>query len=98
MLLPSPMTGRGAVRCGLAMMLLWLAGAAAEAACTAVAGLPLPYTPAAVGAGMVPPSQVGIRFLDHASFLIATPGGVSIVTHYNAFIRPDDLPVIVTMN
>jgi L-ascorbate metabolism protein UlaG (beta-lactamase superfamily) len=92
------MTGRGAVRCGLAMMLLWLAGAAAEAACTAVAGLPLPYTPAAVGAGMVPPGHVGIRFLGHASFLIASPGGVSIVTDYNAYTRPDDLPDIVTMN
>jgi L-ascorbate metabolism protein UlaG (beta-lactamase superfamily) len=98
MMLPSPMTGRGAVRCGLAMMLLWLAGAAAEAACTAVAGLPLPYTPAAVGAGMVPPGHVGIRFLGHASFLIASPGGVSIVTDYNAYTRPDDLPDIVTMN
>lgn len=98
MTLPLTMSGRGAARCGLAMMLLWLAAAAAEAACTAVAGLPLPYTPAAAGAAAIPPGHAGIRFLGHASFLIESPGGVSIVTDYNAYIRPDELPDIVTMN
>jgi L-ascorbate metabolism protein UlaG (beta-lactamase superfamily) len=98
MTLPVSMSGRGAARCGLAMMLLWLAGAAAEAACTAVAGLPLPYTPASAGAAAIPPGHVGIRFLGHSSFLIESPGGVSIVTDYNAYIRPDELPDIVTMN
>jgi L-ascorbate metabolism protein UlaG (beta-lactamase superfamily) len=98
MTLPPPIIGRGAARCGLAMMLLWLVGAAAEAACTAVAGLPLPDTPASVGAAAIPSGHVGIQFLGHASFLIESPGGVSIVTDYNAYIRPDDPPDIVTMN
>jgi len=98
MTLPSPMTARGAVCCGIALMLLSLAGAAAEAACTAVAGLPFSYTAASVGAPAIPAGHVGIGFLGHASFLIESPGGVRIVTDYNAYIRPDELPDIVTMN
>jgi L-ascorbate metabolism protein UlaG (beta-lactamase superfamily) len=44
------------------------------------------------------PNQVELTFLGHASFLIESPAGVTIVTDYNGFIRPKTLPDIVTMN
>jgi L-ascorbate metabolism protein UlaG (beta-lactamase superfamily) len=43
-------------------------------------------------------SGVGLTFLGHASFLVESPGGVTIVTDYNGVIRPDFLPDVVTMN
>jgi L-ascorbate metabolism protein UlaG (beta-lactamase superfamily) len=39
-----------------------------------------------------------LTFLGHASFLIETPGGVTAVTDYNGYNRPDFIPDIVTMN
>jgi L-ascorbate metabolism protein UlaG (beta-lactamase superfamily) len=44
------------------------------------------------------PNQVGLTFLGHASFLIESPAGVSIVTDYNGYNRPRGVPDIVTMN
>jgi L-ascorbate metabolism protein UlaG (beta-lactamase superfamily) len=41
---------------------------------------------------------VDLSFLGHASFLIESPGGVSIVTDYNGYNRPAFTPDIVTMN
>ncbi len=43
-------------------------------------------------------SAVGLTFLGHASFLIESPAGVTIVTDYNGFNRPNLTPDIVTMN
>jgi L-ascorbate metabolism protein UlaG (beta-lactamase superfamily) len=43
-------------------------------------------------------SEVGVTFLGHASFLIESPAGVTIVTDYNGFNRPRTVPDIVTMN
>lgn len=42
--------------------------------------------------------EVGLTFLGHASFLIESPAGVTIVTDYNGVIRPPFTPDIVTMN
>jgi L-ascorbate metabolism protein UlaG (beta-lactamase superfamily) len=42
--------------------------------------------------------RVGLTFLGHASFLIESPGGVTIVTDYNDMIRAPVTPDIVTMN
>jgi L-ascorbate metabolism protein UlaG (beta-lactamase superfamily) len=64
----------------------------------AVAGLQPPLIDAGFGRSTVPPGHVALSFLGHASFLIESPGGVSIVTDYNGFIRPDFIPDIVTMN
>lgn len=44
------------------------------------------------------PEEVGVTFLGHASFLLESPKGVTIVTDYNGAMRPNDLPDIVTMN
>jgi L-ascorbate metabolism protein UlaG (beta-lactamase superfamily) len=43
-------------------------------------------------------AAVTVTFLGHASFLLKSPAGVTIVTDYNGYIRPDSLPDIVTMN
>jgi L-ascorbate metabolism protein UlaG (beta-lactamase superfamily) len=90
--------GRLGLLAGLAATLLAaFAPAAAAAGCAAVASrslvLPAAFTPAAV-----PPLHVGLTFLGHASFLIESPAGVTIVTDYNGFLRPPFTPDIVTMN
>jgi L-ascorbate metabolism protein UlaG (beta-lactamase superfamily) len=41
---------------------------------------------------------VELAFLGHSSFLITSPGGVTIVTDYNGFMRPKGPPDVVTMN
>lgn len=41
---------------------------------------------------------VELAFLGHASFLITSPAGVTIVTDYNGYLRPKDPPNVVTMN
>ena len=41
---------------------------------------------------------VELAFLGHASFLITSPAGVTIVTDYNGYMRPKDPPNVVTMN
>ena len=71
-----------------------LLAAAALASCPGPVASRAPrLIPAALG-----PSEVGVTFLGHASFLIESPAGVTIVTDYNGFNRPKALPDIVTMN
>ena len=41
---------------------------------------------------------VTIRFLGHSSFQIETPGGISIATDFNGWLRTARLPDVVTMN
>jgi L-ascorbate metabolism protein UlaG (beta-lactamase superfamily) len=55
--------------------------------------IPARFEPATVAKG-----QVSLTFLGHASWLIETPGGVTAVTDYNGWIKPQRLPDIVTMN
>ncbi len=43
-------------------------------------------------------TEVGLTFLGHASFLIESPAGVTIVTDFNGYHRPRFTPDIVTMN
>jgi len=79
------------------LALLPMPGAALAAGCfaamarTAPALVPAAFTLAAAG-------EVDLTFLGHASFLIESPAGVSIVTDYNGFNRPALVPDIVTMN
>jgi L-ascorbate metabolism protein UlaG (beta-lactamase superfamily) len=70
-----------------------LAAGCSPAIAAATRPLPAAFAPAATAAG-----TVDLTFLGHASFLLQSPGGVSIVTDYNGFIRPDFVPDIVTMN
>lgn len=41
---------------------------------------------------------VTIRFLGHSTFQIETPGGISIATDFNGWLRTARLPDVVTMN
>jgi L-ascorbate metabolism protein UlaG (beta-lactamase superfamily) len=41
---------------------------------------------------------LAIRFLGHASFLLTTPGGVTVVTDYSGMHEPPAVPDVVTMN
>jgi L-ascorbate metabolism protein UlaG (beta-lactamase superfamily) len=82
----------------LAAAALLLSAPGVLAACAAVAALPPLWTPVSVAAASLPPGHVGLSFLGHASFLIESPGGVTAVTDFNGYIRPDRLPDIVTMN
>ncbi len=81
-------------------LLVALTGTArpAPAACpVAVAGAGL-ISVAYAGAPAVPARHVRLTFAGHASFLIETPGGASVFTDYNGYVRPPRLPDIVTMN
>ena len=51
------------------------------------------YTPVAVTEEVV-----RFRYLGHSTFLIETPGGVSIATDYNGVYRPPQPPTVATMN
>ncbi len=47
----------------------------------------------------LPAETVRISYIDHAMFLIRTPGGLSVITDYNGYIGPSDfVPDVVTMN
>lgn len=63
-----------------------------------VAGLQPRLEFAGFAPASVPANSVGITFLGHASFLIESPQGVTIVTDWNAINRPAQVPQIVTMN
>jgi L-ascorbate metabolism protein UlaG (beta-lactamase superfamily) len=56
--------------------------------------------PLPVGFGeALAPETIRISYLDHAMFLIETPGGLTVVTDYNGFVGPVDFaPDVVTMN
>ncbi|HEX6979320.1 MAG TPA: MBL fold metallo-hydrolase [Alphaproteobacteria bacterium] len=76
-----------------------LLGVAADAACLRnVADLRPGLVPVRFGPGAVPPGHVGLTYIGHASFLIETAAGITIVTDYNDYVRPDITPDVVTMN
>lgn len=41
---------------------------------------------------------VRLSYIDHAMFMLETPGGLRAVTDYVGFIGPTDVPDVVTMN
>jgi L-ascorbate metabolism protein UlaG (beta-lactamase superfamily) len=86
-------------RSAVAALFILGCGSAADAACAAVASRS-PIVAAAWRAIALPSpaDSVAITFLGHASFLIESAGGVSIVTDYNDFNRPPFTPDVVTMN
>ncbi|OCJ10912.1 Zn-dependent hydrolase [Rhizobium sp. AC44/96] len=56
-------------------------------------------------AGSTPPTPAGITeetvkitYVGHSTFLIETPGGISIATDYSGWYTPPRLPTVVTMN
>jgi L-ascorbate metabolism protein UlaG (beta-lactamase superfamily) len=78
----------------LAALMLFGVPSAAFAKCLPIAGLERGFIKAALPEA----GTVRLTFLGHSSFLIETPGGVTVVTDYNGFVRPRATPDIVTMN
>src|SRR5919112_31250 len=79
---------------GLAFALLGPTIAWAAACDTTVAGPKPPIHLAAAAAK----GSVNLTFLGHASFLIESPQGVTVVTDYNDYLRAPFAPDIATMN
>ena len=44
------------------------------------------------------PDELRLTFIGHATFLIETPQGVTAATDYNDHVRPEETPVVATMN
>jgi L-ascorbate metabolism protein UlaG (beta-lactamase superfamily) len=82
----------------LLILVLWRAVPVFAAGCSPPVASLQPARPVALQRAAVPAGTVDLTFLGHASFLLQSPGGVSIVTDYNGYIRPDFIPDIVTMN
>lgn len=56
------------------------------------------FTPAAAAKRQAAVAEVTITYLGHSTFLIETPGGVSIATDYNGWFAPSAPPTVATMN
>lgn len=84
----------------LALLLAVLFAGEAAASCSAVASRPDPLLSqyASLDRIALAKDEVGLTFLGHASFLIESPQGVTIVTDYNDYVRPSLVPTIATMN
>jgi L-ascorbate metabolism protein UlaG (beta-lactamase superfamily) len=54
--------------------------------------------PGATPAAAAGEGEVAITYLGHSTFLIETPGGISIATDYNGWFRTTSPPTVVTMN
>lgn len=86
-----------------ALMMLWAGAAVAQddripSHCIALAAGPERVVPASFGAPLAD-NSVRLRYLDHASFLIETPGGRLAVTDFTGYTGARDIvPDVVTMN
>jgi L-ascorbate metabolism protein UlaG (beta-lactamase superfamily) len=86
-----------ALLAGLAGVLAW--SGAALASCLPIAGDQPRIMPAAFQKAALPAAgEVRLTFLGHSSFLIETPGGATVVTDYNGYVRAPEPPEVVTMN
>ncbi len=63
-----------------------------------IAGAEPRVIPAAFDVAQLMDREVRLTFLGHASFLIESPAGVTIVTDYSDATRPPAAPTIATMN
>jgi L-ascorbate metabolism protein UlaG (beta-lactamase superfamily) len=66
--------------------------------CIAVAQAPTPVQRASLQLASLEASEARLTFVGHATWLIESPGGISIATDYNDYIRPSVVPDIATMN
>ncbi|WP_102108718.1 MBL fold metallo-hydrolase [Oceaniglobus roseus] len=89
----------------LALLLMLPAAATAQdrrpSHCIAIADSTpgLEYVQKASWSEPVPDYEVRISYLNHAMFLIQTPGGLSAVTDYTGYLGPADfVPDVATMN
>jgi L-ascorbate metabolism protein UlaG (beta-lactamase superfamily) len=66
--------------------------------CFAIAEAPGPIRRASRQLAALEASEARLTFVGHATWLIESPGGISIATDYNDYIRPSVVPDIATMN
>ena len=59
-----------------------------------VSSAPPRVIPAAIGQE----DELGLTFVGHATFVIETPSGLRIATDFNDYVRPAQLPHVITMN
>src|SRR5262245_45995548 len=66
--------------------------------CLAVSQAPHPVQPATYRLATLKPTEVQLTFGGQATGLIESAGRVRIATDYNAYVRPQVVPEIATMN
>jgi L-ascorbate metabolism protein UlaG (beta-lactamase superfamily) len=66
--------------------------------CLAVAQAPRLVQPADFRPAALKPTEVRLTFVGHSTWLIESPGAVTIATDYNDYLRPSVVPDIATMN
>jgi L-ascorbate metabolism protein UlaG (beta-lactamase superfamily) len=66
--------------------------------CLAISQAPSPIQRASLRLASLEASEARLTFVGHATWLIESPGGISIATDYNDYIRPVKVPDIATMN
>lgn len=54
--------------------------------------------PRIVPAALEREDELGLTFVGHATFVLETPAGLRIVTDFNDYVRPAQLPHVITMN
>src|SRR5690348_18220348 len=80
------------------MAIPWATAARAAGCAGPVASATPRIVPAAYGGAGGGDGHVQLTFVGHATFLIESPGGVSVATDYNDYVRPPYTPDVVTMN
>ena len=63
-----------------------------------VANRPPRAIPAAFRLAALAGDQVRISYVGHSTFTLESPGGITIATDYNDYVKPRALPTIATMN
>jgi len=53
---------------------------------------------AALRIAQLKPSEVRLTYIGHSTFLIESAAGVKIATDYNDYVRPREVPDVITMN
>lgn len=63
-----------------------------------VAAAPALVRPAALAWRVAEAGQIKLSFIGHSTFWLESPGGVTIATDYNDYVRARAVPVVATMN
>lgn len=87
-----------ALALGFVPMFAAPAFAEAERCPKMVAEAPPRLIPAAFKVAALDPDQVSLTYIGHSTFRIETAGGVTAVTDYNDYVRPNVVPRVATMN
>jgi len=84
--------------CAAAAAAGFSAASSAFATCTPVASAPRAWPAAIVPEGLPPKESVELTFLGHATFLLRTAAGVTVIMDYTDYVPTPLTPDIATMN